>query len=144
MKTFLFSCLLLATSLSLSAQEWAADYPTAQATAKEAGKNVVIVFSGSDWCAPCMKLDREIWQAEEFGAAAGADFVFYKADFPRRKANQLPEALAAQNNALAERYEVESFPLVVVVTPEGDVLGQTGYQKTTPTEYLALLKGFVQ
>ena len=48
-----------------------------------------MVFSGSDWCAPCIKLDKAVWQSEEFKKEAETNWVIYKADFPKKKANQL-------------------------------------------------------
>lgn len=144
MKSILFSlaCLL---SFSVPAQQWAPDYPTAQATAEQEHKNIVLVFSGSDWCAPCIKLDREIWQNVEFQTAAAKDFVFYRADFPRRKENKLADELADTNVTLAERYNRGgSFPLVVVLTPTGEVIGQTGYQKVSPADYLTTLQSFAK
>ena len=144
MKSFLVTLLLLVGTV-LGAQQWTADFATAQAQARTEGKHIVLVFSGSDWCAPCIKLDREIWQNPDFQAGAAKDFVFYRADFPRKKENQLDEALTAENAKLAEQYNQRgSFPLVVVLDGEGQVVGQTGYQKVTPTEYLAVLEGFAK
>lgn len=132
-------------TLSLSAQLWQPDFASAQATAKEANKNLVIVFSGSDWCGPCIKLARDIWDQEAFFLPAEAAFVFYKADFPRRKANKLSEEVSATNAGLAEQYNQRgSFPLVVIVTPEGEVLGSTGYKKVSPTDYLEILQSFAK
>ena len=48
------------------AQEWQTNFEEAKKIATEQDKNVVIVFSGSDWCAPCIKLDKNIWQSEAF------------------------------------------------------------------------------
>ncbi len=143
MKTLL---LLLAVSflpLAASAQDWAPDYASAQQMAQQDGKSIVLVFSGSDWCAPCIKLDRAIWQDAGFQEKAAEDFVFYRADFPRKKENKLSDELTAANAQLAEQYNSRgAFPLVVVLSPEGEVLGQTGYKKITPDEYLAVLEGF--
>lgn len=142
MKSLFFSLLCALLALPLSAQLWQTDFAAAQEVAKRDSLPMVLVFQGSDWCAPCIKLDREMWANEEFVALAGEEFVFVKADFPRRKANQLPDELREQNEALAERYNtVGSFPLVVVLDAEGNVLRQTGYKKVTPAEYLAILKG---
>lgn len=145
MKISFLTLLIGLITLPLSAQIWQPDFATAQQVAAEKEQNIVLVFSGSDWCAPCIKLDREIWTQETFAAAAGDDFVFYKADFPRRKANKLDEKVAERNAALAEKYNtVGSFPLVVILSPEGDLLGQTGYKKVSPVEYAELLKSFME
>ena len=137
---------LLAFSVTqLSGQLWTDSYAAAQSAARESGKAVVVVFSGSDWCAPCIKLEREIWSDADFQRAAPESFVFYRADFPRKKENRLPEELAARNGELAERYNSRgAFPLVVVLTPDGDLLGQAGYDKTDPTTYLRKLQAFTE
>ena len=144
MKPLLSLCFLLA-SIGLAAQQWTSSYAGAQSLAQQDGKRIVLVFSGSDWCAPCIKLDREIWQNADFQQESGKEFVFYRADFPRKKENQLSAELAATNAQLAEQYNQRgSFPLVVVLDAEGKVLGQTGYQKITPDEYLAVLEGLAK
>ncbi|OFX85704.1 MAG: thiol-disulfide isomerase [Bacteroidetes bacterium GWF2_33_16] len=128
---------------SLSAQEWTTDYDEAIKTATEKNRNIVLVFQGSDWCAPCIKLEREIWTSEEFKTFASGHFVLLKADFPRKKANQLDKAQQEKNNNLAEKYNsAGNFPFVVVLNANGKVLGETGYQKMTPQEYITLLTEF--
>jgi len=145
MKTTFFVLLAALFTFPLSAQLWQPDFESAQQLAAKDQQPIVLVFSGSDWCAPCIKLEREIWSQEAFTKATTGHFVFYKADFPRRKANHLPKEVSDRNAKLAEQYNLEgSFPLVVVLTPEGEVLGRTGYKSTTPTEYAALLKSFAK
>ena len=146
MKAIFFALALLGTTLSVSAQAdslsfWTTDFAVAQDSAEAAQKNIVLVFQGSDWCAPCIKLDKEVWSMPEFAELATAEFVFVKADFPRRRANRLSDEQQAANAALAERYNtIGSFPLVVVINPAGDVLGQMGYEKIGPTAYYEKLK----
>lgn len=135
---FLF-CMSVVTSLS--AQDWQENYKEAQALAKENDKNLLLVFAGSDWCAPCIKLEKTIWESEEFKKFAETDLILYRADFPRKKANKLSEELTAQNNNLAEKYNAQGhFPLVVLLNEEAKVLGQTGYLKLSPDEYITHLK----
>lgn len=145
MKAVVLFFALVALALPARAQQWADSFADAQQTAKAEHKSVVLVFSGSDWCAPCIKLDREVWQDAGFQADAAADFVFYRADFPRKKENKLPAELAEANGALAERYNTRgAFPLVVVLNPDGEVLGQAGYEKIGPDAYLAKLESFTR
>lgn len=102
-----------------------------------------MVFSGSDWCAPCIKLEKEIWESAEFQAYAKENYVMLRADFPRKKANQLPEAQARKNGELAEKYNSKGFfPLVVVLDDHGQVMGETGYKKMSPQEYIGHLNSF--
>ncbi|WP_289063245.1 thioredoxin family protein [uncultured Zobellia sp.] len=130
---------------SLFAQNWQENYAEAQALAKETNKNLLLVFAGSDWCAPCIKLEKTIWESANFKQFAKTDLVLYKADFPRKKANKLSKDLVIQNADLAEQYNPQGhFPLVVLLNEEGKVLGNTGYLKLTPEAYVNHLKTFLK
>ncbi|MBM1106305.1 thioredoxin family protein [Aurantibacter crassamenti] len=126
-------------------QEWQANYATALAEANEQNKPLLLVFSGSDWCAPCIKLDKEIWKSEEFIANSKLNYILYRADFPRKKANKLPKDLEKQNKALADSYNPNGhFPLVVILSNKEKVLGQTGYKKVEPAAYISHLNSFLK
>ena len=102
-----------------------------------------MVFQGSDWCAPCIKLEQEIWSSDEFKSYAEDHFVLLKADFPKRKKNALVKEQQEANNHLAEVYNKQGFfPFVVVLDKEGKVLGETGYNKVEPKEYIKILTSF--
>ncbi|HBC05318.1 MAG TPA: thioredoxin family protein [Aequorivita sp.] len=131
-------------SITLSAQEWHTDFETAIQISSEENHPIILVFQGSDWCAPCIKLDREIWSTEEFKTYAKDHFVMLQADFPRKKKNALPDELQQKNNQLAEKYNKQGyFPFVVVLDKEGAILGEAGYENTTPTEYIKKLESFI-
>lgn len=135
----------LACSFSAFGQEWQVSYSEALSCAKDQNKPIILVFSGSDWCAPCIKLDREIWQSEEFKKYADKNYILYKADFPRKKNNKLAEELEKQNKALADLYNPKGhFPLVVVLDKNEKMAGQTAYKKLSPTEYVSHLNSFLE
>lgn len=142
-KNLILSFLLISSFLFLNAQDWETDLEKTKEIAKEKDRNIVLVFSGSDWCAPCIKLESEIWSTEEFKNYANDNFVLLKADFPRKKKNKLSEKQQEKNNQLAEKYNTQGyFPLVVVMDKNGKVLGTTGYEKMEPAEYIKLLASF--
>ncbi len=125
-------------------QNWFTNFVEAKQEADTKHQNIVLVFQGSDWCAPCIKLDKEIWSTQEFQELRKDEFVMLKADFPKRKANKLSEELTNQNAKLAEAYNGQGyFPLVVVLDKNGKALGKIGYEKITPTEYFNKLKMFL-
>jgi thioredoxin-related protein len=126
-----------------TAQEWHTDFEEARKVAVQNDRNIILVFKGSDWCAPCIKLDREIWETMEFKDYAKEHFVLLEADFPRKKQNKLDDVQQEKNNKLAEKYNKQGFfPLVVVLDKNGNVLGNTGYKKMTPSKYIELLSSF--
>lgn len=144
MKKFLFTAsFLLLVSFSVTGQEWLTNFEHAKKMADEQNRPIVLVFQGSDWCAPCIKLDREIWSTDIFKVYAKDHFVMLQADFPKKKKNALPTELQDRNNVLAEKYNSQGiFPFVVVLDSKGTVLGKTGYLKTTPQEYINHLESF--
>ncbi|HIC30863.1 MAG TPA: thioredoxin family protein [Flavobacteriaceae bacterium] len=130
-------------SFSAFAQDWQTNIDTAKALAKKENHNIVLVFQGSDWCAPCIKLDKEIWSTAKFQELAKNHFVMLQADFPKRKKNQLSDSQTAHNGKLAEKYNPNGyFPYVVVLSQEGKVLGSIGYEKSTPEDYFKKLTAF--
>lgn len=132
-------------TFSVSAQEWKETFSEAITSSANENKPIVLVFAGSDWCAPCIKLERDIWQSEEFIAFSNENYILYKADFPRKKNNQLPVSIANQNKILAEKYNPKGyFPIVVLLNSEEKVLGETGYKKITPNQYISLLNSFIK
>lgn len=142
-RLFLFAIVLLTTNSF--AQNWTTNIEEAKATAAKENKNILLVFSGSDWCAPCIKLDKNVWQSTEFKTYADGKFVLLRADFPKKKANVLPEALKNANLALAEKYNKEGFfPLVVVLDANGKVVARKGYENQTAEKYITELQALIK
>jgi len=142
MKNLIITLMLLA-STTIFAQNWQTNFEKAKEMAKENNQKIILVFQGSDWCAPCIKLDNEIWSSQEFKTYAKENYVMLKADFPRRRKNKLNKEQQKHNDALAEKYNQEGlFPLVVILDKTGKVLGKIGYKKTNPKEYITMLNTF--
>jgi thioredoxin-related protein len=124
-------------------QSWKTNFEEAKAIAVQEDKNILLVFSGSDWCAPCIKLDKVVWQSEEFKKEAEKNWIIYKADFPKKRTNQLMPELTEANKKLAEKYNRNgSFPLVVLLDKSGKVIGMTGFKNVSAIEYIKLLHSF--
>jgi thioredoxin-related protein len=139
----LITSLLLSLASLVSAQTWEPSFDAAKAKAEREGKNIVLTFAGSDWCIPCMKLEKTIWSSQDFMNYAKDHFVLYRADFPKRKANALPKEQQEVNDKLAETYNKQGlFPLVLVLDKNGKVLGSTGFKNVSPKEYITLLHSF--
>ena len=138
MKKILFGLLILLSNLGF-AQEWQYDFDKAKKTATAEDKPIIVVFSGSDWCAPCIKLDRNVWQSEAFKKEA-SNWILVRADFPRKKANELSKEQTEHNQKLAEKYNLEgSFPLVIVMDKNGKVIAKMGFKNVSPEEYIKMI-----
>jgi len=138
---FICLCVTLYAQPSHINPSWASDLSTAKAEASAQGKKIFLYFSGSDWCKPCIRLRDTQINSDAFTQFAAQNMVLLQADFPRLKKNQLSKERQHENDALAERYNPEgAFPLIVILTPEGNVVGKTGYQEETPEEFVQRIK----
>lgn len=143
MQKSILSILLFFIAFMAEAQDWHTDLNEAKKIASEKNQEIILVFQGSDWCAPCIKLDTEIWSTQEFINYSKKHFVMLKADFPRKSKNKLDKTQQEKNNQLAEKYNTQGyFPYVVVLDKNGEVKGSTGYKNVSPSEYIKILNSF--
>ena len=145
MKKIALSLIAGFTLLGASAAEleWLTDLAQAKSQAKTENKLVLMDFTGSDWCPPCKKLKKDVFSSEEFATFAKAHLVLLEVDFPRAK-KQSAE-LKKANQALSEKFEIEAYPTVVVLSPEGKQLSKdTGYGGTSAKDFVAKLEKFTK
>ncbi len=125
-------CLLLVALLPL---QWETDYETAKKIAKEKHQLILLNFSGSDWCAPCVATKRDYFENEAFKSMAAKNLVLLNADFPRKKKNQLSAEQAKKNDALAEKYNKQgNFPLTLLLDADGKVIKSWTGRPEAPVE----------
>lgn len=137
--SFVLPLLLLSPAFAQAAQDaWIQDFAKAKAQAKAEKKDLLIDFTGSDWCSWCIKLDEEVFTQDVFKDAAPKTFVLVKLDFPQDPSRITPE-IKAQNDKLGQVYNIQGYPTVLLTNAEGVVYGQTGYQKGGPEKYVAML-----
>lgn len=140
MKLVLLNVLIIFSWSFSHCQNWLSDLDQAKDEAELKNQNIILVFQGSDWCAPCIKLERELWNTAEFNQFAKDNLVLLKADFPKKKKNKLSTEQTKKNQLLADKYNKYGyFPFIVVLDKNGAVLKEMGYQKLPPDEYLKLL-----
>ena len=106
------------------AAEWLTELPAAQAKAAAENKAILVDFTGSDWCGWCIRLRKNVFDTPEFASYVQDKFVLLEIDLPH--GNKLTPEQKAVNEELAKRYKVTGFPTVLVLTPEGKVVGGFG------------------
>jgi thioredoxin-related protein len=118
---------------------WMGNFTEAQKQAKVTHKQILINFSGSDWCGPCIRLRKEILETEKFEQYAAANLLLVRADFPRQKKNQLSKAQVKLNETLAEVYNKDGkFPFTVLVDENGKVLKSwDGFPDESPQAFVS-------
>ena len=117
---------------------WMTDFAAAKAKAKAENKDLLVDFTGSDWCGWCIKLDNEVFGKEEFKNEAPKSFVLVKLDFPQ-DTSAMSKELIAQNAALQVRFSIGGFPTILLMDADTNVFDSIGYQEGGPGPYNAAL-----
>jgi len=142
LKTFALALAFTAATAFAGEAAWSDNFQNAQKDAKEGKKALFALFTGSDWCPWCIKLEKEILSKKEFTDYAEKSLVLFKADFPRK--SKIQPGVAKQNDELSNKYSVEGFPTVVVFNSEGKEIGRMSYEEGGPSKFVKSLKKIIE
>jgi thioredoxin-related protein len=134
----LTSILIAVIGFVMTIPKWETNFADASQQAQQQHKLVLLNFSGSDWCTPCIRMEKDIFEQTAFVEFSEHALILVKADFPRLKKNRLSKELEQANELLASRYNSEGiFPLTVLLDPQGKVLKSwEGLPKETADEFV--------
>lgn len=118
--------------------KWNTSIKTARKAAAESKKPILMLFTGSDWCPWCVKLEKEILSKKEFKDWAADNVILYIAD-----AKGGPDKLSEEGRKLMKEHDLRGFPSIIITDAEGKKLGRTGYQKMSPAEYTKHLEAII-
>jgi len=129
-KTILVIVSLFISTIIVSAQTtekhgvaWFNNYSEAQKEAKKEGKPLLVFFTGSDWCGPCKLLVKDFFSTQKFKNITADNFVMYEANFPRNR-DLISGTQKEDNLVLKSKYNVSSFPTVLVLNEKGKEKGR--------------------
>ena len=141
-KLLLVLLALLLTAGPAVAADWETDYARALQTAKAENKRVLLDFTGSDWCGPCIQLNRRAFSRPEFISYAAKNLILVEIDYPQRKKQSA--SLVKQNEKLAKQYGIEEkgYPTIVLLDPAGKIVRElSGYDGETAADMIAWIEG---
>ena len=129
------------TSAFAGGEGWTHDFAAAKKQAAEEKKDLLLDFTGSDWCGWCIKLNDEVFKHEAFKTGVKDKFVLVELDYPREEKNKkkLGEATIKQNEELQEKYAIQGFPTILLCDADGRPFARTGYQPGGAEKYVAHL-----
>ncbi|SRR5579871_640277 len=138
------SLFLLSFILS-SLTTWHYDLNEAKQLAKKEHRHILLNFSGSDWCGPCIRMHKEIFESGSFEQFADSTLILVNADFPRMKKNQLPAKQQDLNNAMADQYNSQGkFPYTVLLNANGKILKDwDGFPNEKPEAFVSEVQSFI-
>ncbi len=141
MKYFLIVFLLTLAALTPAHAKgpWLTDMQQAQALSKETGRPILAVFVGSDWCALCFAMEKKTFDSKAFSDFADQNLILVEVDLPRNK--PLPKELRRQNENLAFKYDVVTFPTSVLLDGNGKRLTTVRGGVFEPADFLNRIQG---
>jgi len=117
------------------------NFPRAAALARTTRRPLLLAFIGTDWSISSLKLDREVFDQADFADNSKYNFVLCKIHFYQTRERSLETI--RQNEELATKYEVQEFPTVVVLSPDGREIGRLGYIRGGVTAFSAAVNAVV-
>ena len=133
--------LTCATSPNAFAGPWMTDYEKALVKAKEENKPMLLSFTGSDWCHWCIKLSDEVFSEKKFENFAEEALVCVTLDSPRGSGGKSKNA--ARTASMKGRFRVRGVPTIVLLKPDEQEIGRTGYRKGGAEPYVEHLKAMI-
>lgn len=118
--------------------KWYDNLDEAMKESERLHRPIFALFTGSDWCPWCIKLEREILSKPEFQKYAARHFIMFKVDELRK--TRMPQGVALKNREYLNKYGVRGFPTVLLLDKKGRLLTQTGYRAGGPENYIEHLK----
>jgi thioredoxin-related protein len=125
---------LIGTSLA-GGEGWTSDFEAAKKQAAGSEKDLLIDFTGSDWCGWCIKLNDEVFKHDAFKDGVKDNFVLVELDFPKDK-TKISDEVREQNQKLNDKYGVQGYPTILLTDAEGRPYAATGYQPGGPEKYV--------
>jgi thiol:disulfide interchange protein len=125
----------LATSLSAqNAPKWEHDYQSALKRAKAEHK-VIFMDLWTEWCGPCLYLQKNVFPTPE-GQAALAKVVPFSALVQKRDGTPV-----AEGTRLSETFKLNAFPTMVILDADGKELRRQVGAFRTGAEFAGWLGG---
>lgn len=142
--------LLMLLFVSVNAQQksqlnWLTNYELVLKKAKKNKKPILVYFSGSDWCSPCKRLKKDLFDSEKFTGISKQYNLLY-VDIPQ-KMDVISKKQYDYNKQLLQKLNPNQvFPLVMILNKKGKIKKEKkGYSSiATPDAHLNMLKEFVQ
>lgn len=123
---------------------WYVHLDTAKSVAAKENRPMFLLFTGSDWCAPCMRLEKEVLSQKDFQEFAKKNLVLVKMDFPKKKPQPSIE-MQVHRDTVATKYlgERQSVPTVFLLHEDGSLIAKTTFRAGGADAYVRHIRQLI-
>ena len=104
-----------------NARGWTTNLESALASAKQNKKFVMVQFTGSDWCPPCIMMQKAVFSKSSFTRLVPKKFILVKIDIPRSN-----KAMSLENGKVMKNYNVTGVPTILLFGDDGKEFSRFG------------------
>ncbi|HEV3119309.1 MAG TPA: trypsin-like peptidase domain-containing protein [Gemmataceae bacterium] len=116
-------------NIPIQFERWLQDLEAAKELAARDRKDILLLFSGSDWCGASVHLSSEVLLQPQFDQDMRRLFVPVFVDFPKRAEAKSKVQDAARNERLARKFKITGYPTVILTDAQGRPYGVDGYRQ---------------
>jgi thioredoxin-related protein len=117
---------------------WFENFEDAKSLAAAQKSPILMLFTGSDWCPPCRRLEGAVLSKREFKDFAEKELVLMVVDFPKGKKQRA--SLKKANQKLQSDYKVRGYPTLILVDKKGIVKSRISTGAASPADFIKTLK----
>ncbi len=134
------SVMTIPTAAQDAAAKWHDSYTEAAAEAEQSGKDLLVVFTGTNWIEMCKVFYNDILSTPAFMNPASAKFVLVKLEYNKDTGGEEQDQIS-QKRFLKDSYRISGFPTVLLTDAAGRPYGINGYQPIAANEYANFILG---
>lgn len=86
---------------------------------KRDNKDILIILTGKEWCAPCKVLKNNVLKTEQFNEYADSRFVVFEIDLSKSDLSRLNSRTNKIYEEFSEKYNATAFPSLILVNNQG-------------------------
>lgn len=122
--------------------EWMSDMKLAGEKAEAEDKLLLVEFTGSDWCRYCVIQKKNVLNKPEFATWVEKHCVAVEIDVPHDASIVGGAEKKEANQKICEEYGIRSFPSIMLMSPEGVLIGGYNGAQSSPQAAIADLEKY--
>lgn len=93
------------------------DWDIAKQQSELTGKNILIILTGAEWCKPCVKMEKNVIEHQQFIEYASQNLVIFEINIPRNQ--NYNSKIMKDYVYFKNKYSTNALPIMILVDKNG-------------------------